>query len=64
MVAHTGMAQSLIDRLVAVRQLDIFAHHGNAHFALRVLGFIDQVVPAFEVGRLCVDVQAITDEGV
>ena len=64
MVAHAGMAQSFVDRLVAVRQLDIFAHHGNAHFALRVLGFINQVVPAFEVGRLRVDVQAIADESV
>ena len=64
MVAHAGMAQSFVDRLVAVRQLDIFAHHGNAHFALRVLGFIHQVVPAFEAGRLRIDVQAIADEGV
>ena len=51
MVDQASMAQRFIERLVAVRQVDILAHHGDADFVLGVLDLVDQGVPAFEVGR-------------
>ena len=64
MVAHTSMPQSLVDRLVTVGKLHIFSDHGNGDFALRVFGFVNQIVPAFQVGRWRVDVQMVTNEPV
>ncbi len=52
MVFHAGVAQRFIERFVAVAQIDIFANHHDVDVALRVLGFIDQLVPAFQIGRV------------
>jgi hypothetical protein len=64
MVAHAGVAQRLVDGLVAVGQLHVLAHHGDAHFALGVLGFVHQVVPALEAGGGGVQAQLVADQAV
>ena len=64
MVAHAGVLQRLVQRLVAVRQVDVLADHGDADFALRVLGFVHQLVPALEVGRRRVQAQLVADQAV
>ncbi|MDT4841795.1 hypothetical protein FQZ97_756680 [compost metagenome] len=64
MVAHAGVAQGLVDRLVAVRQVDVFADHGDPDFTLRMLGLVDQIVPALEAGRRRVQAQLVADQAV
>ena len=64
MVLHAGVAQRLVERLVAVAQVHILADHGDGDFVLRVLGFVDQVVPALEVGRRRVQAQLVADQAV
>ena len=64
MVLHAGMAQGFVQRFVAVAQIDVFAHHGNADFAFWMLGFIHQFIPAFEVGRRRIQAQFIANEAI
>ena len=63
-VLHAGVAQRLVERLVAVRQVDVLADHGDVDFALRVLGLVHQVVPALQVGRRRVQAQLVADQAV
>ena len=51
-VVHAGVAQRLVERLVRVRQLGVLAGHRDRDLALRVGDFLDQPVPATEIGRL------------
>ena len=62
MVLHAGVLERFVQRFVAVAQVDVLADHGDVHLALRVLGFIDQIVPALEVGRRCVQAQLVADQ--
>ncbi|KAF1061152.1 MAG: hypothetical protein GAK39_05880 [Variovorax sp.] len=64
MVLHAGVAQRLVERLVAVRQVDVLADHGDRHFLLRMLDLVDQFVPARELGRRRVDAQLVADQAV
>ena len=64
MVLHAGVAQRLIDGLVAVRQVHVLAHHGDGDFALRVLGFVHQLIPALEAGGGRVQAQLVADQAV
>jgi hypothetical protein len=63
-VLQPGVAQRLVQRLVAVRQVDVLADHGDLHFALRMLHLVHQVVPALEVGRRRVQAQLVADQAV
>ncbi|MPM43776.1 hypothetical protein SDC9_90453 [bioreactor metagenome] len=64
MVAHAGVLERFVDRLVGVGQLHVLAHHGDLDFALGMLGLIDQVVPALEVGGRRVQAQLVADQAV
>ena len=48
---NPGVAQRLVQRLVGIGQIDIFADHADLHLVLRMLQRIDQLVPGREVGR-------------
>ena len=48
-MGDAGMVQRLVNRLVGVAMLGIFAHHGNRDFVLRMAQPVEQVAPAIEV---------------
>jgi hypothetical protein len=50
-VVDAGVAQRLVERLVRVREFGVLAGHRDRDLALRVGDFLDQPVPAVEVGR-------------
>ncbi len=58
------MAQRLVERFVAVGQIDVFADHGDAHRALRVLQRVHQLVPALQPRRRGVEAQLVADQAV
>lgn len=64
MALHAGVLERLVDGLVGVRQLDVLADHGDLDLALRVLGLVDQVIPALEVGGRRVQAQLVADQAV
>ena len=64
MVFHAGVAQRLVERLVAVGQIHIFADHGDLHLALWMLGLVDQIVPALQVSRRRVQAQLVANQAV
>ena len=64
MVFHARMVQRFVERLVAVGQINVLADHGNRHITRRVLGLIDQVVPALELGGWRVQAQLVANQAV
>ncbi len=45
------MDQRFAKALVSVLELNVFAHHANAHFALRILEIFEHGQPAAQVAR-------------
>ena len=64
MVFHAGVANRFIERFVAVTEFHILADHDDVDVALRVCGFIHQVIPAFQVRRRRVQAQFVADQPV
>mmetsp|Transcript_41611 Transcript_41611/g.97732 ORF Transcript_41611/g.97732 Transcript_41611/m.97732 type:complete len:614 (-) Transcript_41611:2309-4150(-) len=62
MVVDAGVAQRLVERLVRVRQVGVFAAHRDGDLLLGVLDFVDEVVPALQVGALGVELELGADE--
>ncbi len=63
-VLHPRVAQRLVHRLVAVGQVDVLAHHGDGDLALRMFGFVHELVPALEAGGRRVQAQLVADQAV
>jgi hypothetical protein len=55
MVLHASVAQGFVQRLVAVGQIHILAHHGDGDFLLGVFDFVNQSIPTAEICGWCVD---------
>ena len=64
MVFHASVAQRLVERLVAVGQINVLAHHGDADFAFGVLGLVHQIVPALEFCGRRVQAQLVANQAV
>ena len=62
MVFHACMANGFVQRFVAVAQINVFAHHGNAHFAFWMRGFIYQIIPALQIGRFGDQAQLVANQ--
>ena len=50
-VGQAAMDQRFVQRLVGIRQADIFADHADRHFAFGIVQPVDDIVPAAQVGR-------------
>src|SRR5674476_277087 len=64
MIFHAGMAQRLIERLVAVTQVHILADHHNVDVALRMLDFIHQVVPSLQIRWVRIQMQLVANQAI
>ena len=64
MVVNTCVTQSFIERFIAVRQVDILAHHRNVQFVLGVLHFLHQIIPALQGSRRGVDAQFFANQSI
>jgi hypothetical protein len=61
-VGHPAVDDGLIDRLVGVVELDVFAHHADAHAVLRGDEFADDLLPVRHVGHGRVQMQQPADQ--
>ncbi len=50
-VGQTAVAQRFAQALVSVLELNVLAHHSNAHFALRILENFEHGQPAAQIAR-------------
>ena len=61
-VGHAAVDHCLVDRFVGVLQLDVLAHHTDAHSVSRRDEFADDLPPLGHVGRRSVECQLATDQ--
>ena len=57
-----GVVQRLVQRLVGVGQVDVLAHHADAHGALGMLQPVDQRVPVGQVCRPRLQAEHVADD--
>ncbi len=58
------MGQRLIDALVGVLQVDVFADHGDLDLLFRADHTVDELPPVGQVGRRRFQVEQLADEGI
>ena len=61
---EAARAQGFRHGQVGIREVDVLAHHGDRDFTIGVFSVVNQIIPALEVGRRCVDVQTVADQSI
>ena len=59
---YPGMHQGLVERLVRLGEVDVFADHGDIHLALHLVQAIDHCLPFAQISRRYVQAQMIDDD--
>src|ERR1700688_106511 len=63
-VGERSVDEGFLEGLVTVFVFNVFADDGDGNFVLGVVGAVDDVLPAGEVGGLGVDAEVFEGEGV